>query len=69
MRILFVSRKRRSDIGGLAKFTQELVFDFKKKGFTSFPKDNKIKCDCGFEINLGGMRNDIEVKTGLKVLD
>jgi hypothetical protein len=43
--------------------------DFQKKGFSPFPKDNKFKCECGFEIDLGGIRNDIEAKTGLKVVD
>lgn len=43
--------------------------DFQSKGFIPFPKDNKLVCDCGFEMDLGGVRNEIEVKTGLKVLD
>jgi hypothetical protein len=43
--------------------------DFQKRGLMPFPKDNKFKCDCGFEMDLGGIRNDIEVKTGLKVVD
>ncbi len=43
--------------------------DFQSKGFAPFPKDNKLVCDCGFEMDLGGIRNEIEVKTGLKVLD
>ncbi len=43
--------------------------DFKKRGYAPFPKDNKIKCDCGFELDLGGVRNEIEIKSGSKVLD
>lgn len=43
--------------------------DLKKKGCIPFPKDNKIKCDCGCEIDLGGIRNEIELKTGLKIVD
>ncbi|MGR3177937.1 MAG: SDH family Clp fold serine proteinase [Candidatus Anammoxibacter sp.] len=43
--------------------------DFQSKGFVPFPKDNKLVCCCGFEMDLGGIRNEIEVKTGLKVLD
>jgi len=43
--------------------------DFKSNGVAPFPKDNKLVCDCGFEMDLGGVRNEIEVKTGLKVLD
>ena len=42
--------------------------DFKKKGDIAFPKDNKLKCDCGFEIDLGGIRNEIEIKTGKKLI-
>ena len=34
-----------------------------------FPKDNKLKCECGFEIDLSGMRNEIEIKSGKKVLN
>ena len=43
--------------------------DLKKQGCIPFPKDNKIKCDCGCEIDLGGIRNEIELKTGLKIVD
>jgi len=42
--------------------------DFKKKGNISYPKDNKLKCECGFEIDLGGIRNDIETKLGKKLI-
>jgi len=47
----------------------QLDKDFKARGFIPFPKDNKLICDCGFEIDLGGIRNEIELKTGQKVLD
>ncbi|MCK4518640.1 MAG: hypothetical protein KAU12_00835 [Candidatus Omnitrophica bacterium] len=43
--------------------------DFQSKGFVPFPKDNKLTCDCGYEMDLGGIRNEIEIKAGLKVLD
>jgi len=43
--------------------------DFRAKGFSPFPKNNKLTCDCGYEMDLGGIRNEIEVKTGSKVLD
>lgn len=43
--------------------------DFKSRGFKPFPNDNKLVCDCGFVMDLGGIRNEIEVGTGLKVLD
>jgi phage FluMu protein Com len=46
----------------------EIDKDFQKKGCIGFPKDNKLTCDCGFEIDLSGMRNEIEVKTGRKLI-
>ncbi|MGA8848242.1 MAG: ATP-dependent Clp protease proteolytic subunit [Dehalococcoidia bacterium] len=42
--------------------------DFQKKGNIAYPKDNKLKCECGFEIDLGGFRNDIETKIGKKLI-
>lgn len=42
--------------------------DFKNKGFTPFPKDAKIKCKCGFEIDLLGIKNQIEIQTGRKIV-
>lgn len=53
-----------------AKFIDDPRVDenFKKKGDIAFPKDNKLKCDCGFEIDLGGIRNEIEIKTGKKLI-
>ena len=47
----------------------QIDHDFQQRGFMPFPKDNKLKCDCGFELDLGGIRNEIEIKTGMKVLD
>ena len=47
----------------------QIDHDFQRRGFMPFPKDNKVKCECGFELDLGGMRNEIEIKTGMKVLD
>ncbi|MFH0754929.1 MAG: peptidase [Candidatus Omnitrophota bacterium] len=54
-----------------AKFTvnPKIDQDFQAKGFIQFPKTNRLTCSCGFEIDLGGIRNEIEMKTGLKVLD
>lgn len=43
--------------------------DFQQRGYLPFPKDNKLRCDCGYEIDLGGARNEIEMKTGMKVVD
>lgn len=46
--------------------------EMQKKGVTPFPKDAKIKCDnnnCGFEIDLLGLKNQIEIDTGKKIID
>ncbi len=42
--------------------------DFKKKGFKPFPKNSKIICRCGFEIDLSGIKNEIEIQTGRKII-
>jgi len=42
--------------------------DFKNKGFIPFPKDSKIICRCGFEIGLLGIKNQIEIQTGRKII-
>lgn len=42
--------------------------DCKKEGGCPFPQDNKLNCNCGFVIDLGGLRNEIEIKTGRKIL-
>jgi hypothetical protein len=41
--------------------------DFQSKGAMKFPKDDKIRCTCGFEIDLKGVRNDLELKVGKKI--
>lgn len=41
---------------------------FKDKGIKPFPSDNKLICDCGFEIDLSGLRNEIEVQSGKKII-
>lgn len=43
--------------------------DFKEKGFVPFPKNAKLVCKCGFEIDLSGIRNEIEMKTRKKISD
>jgi len=52
------------------KFTHnpQLDADFKNKGFIPFPKDAKIVCKCGFEIDLLGIKNQIEIQTGRKII-
>jgi len=53
-----------------AKFTSnpQIDVDFKNKGFIPFPKDAKIVCNCGFEIDLLGIKNQIEIQTGRKIV-
>lgn len=52
------------------KFVPNLKIDvdFKNKGFLPFPKDAKIICSCGFEIDLSGIKNQIEIQTGRKII-
>lgn len=42
--------------------------DYKIKGIKPFPKDNKLICDCGFEIDLSGIEKDIESKVSKKII-
>lgn len=53
-----------------AKFASDPKIDvkYKDKGFMPFPKDAKIICKCGFEIDLLGIKNQIEIKIGRKVI-
>lgn len=53
-----------------AKFTPtpKIDKDFQKRGFKSFPKDGKIICKCGFEIDLSGIKNQIEIDIGRKIV-
>lgn len=53
------------------KFEENPIVDqeLKKKGFIPFPKDAKLKCDCGFEIDLLGIKNQIEIQAGKKIID
>ncbi len=37
------------------------------KGFVYYPNNDKIKCSCGFEIDLSGVRNQLEMQFGKKV--
>jgi hypothetical protein len=53
-----------------AKFVpkENIDGDFNKKGVIAYPKDNRLKCDCGFEIDLSGIRNELELKVGKKII-
>jgi len=50
------------------KENQQIDEDFKHKGDIPYPKDNKFKCQCGFIIDLSGIRNQIELKLGKKAI-
>lgn len=53
-----------------AKFVaqEKIDKDFEKQGFKKFPADNKLICDCKFEIDLTGVRNEVERQVGKKIL-
>lgn len=42
--------------------------DMKRKGFEPFPIDNKLKCKCGNTIDLNGIRTEIEMQIGKKII-
>lgn len=42
--------------------------DFKNRGFSPFPKDLRLKCGCGFESDLLGIKNRIEQDTKRKII-
>jgi ATP-dependent protease ClpP protease subunit len=53
-----------------AKFIDEpkIDNDYKLKGVKPFPKDNKLICDCGFEMDLHGVEKSIESQVGKKII-
>jgi hypothetical protein len=52
------------------KFTPnpQIDKDFRSKGFKSLAEHDKIKCDCGFEIDMRGLKNQLEITVGKKVV-
>ncbi|AVX31849.1 Serine dehydrogenase proteinase [Carboxydocella thermautotrophica] len=42
--------------------------DFLSKGFLPYPRNDKIRCSCNYEIDLSGMRNEIEMQVGKKII-
>ncbi|MFZ3104142.1 MAG: hypothetical protein WA096_05500 [Smithella sp.] len=42
--------------------------DFQKKGFIPFPNNAKITCSCGYEIDLSGMKSQLEMQTKRKII-
>ncbi|MFC1836185.1 ATP-dependent Clp protease proteolytic subunit, partial [Thermodesulfobacteriota bacterium] len=53
-----------------AKFVNQpqIDQDFQAQGFTPIPKDNKLTCDCGAELDLSAIVNQIEIQDGRKIL-
>lgn len=53
-----------------AKFVDnpKIDIDFQKKGFKPFPKNAKIICHCGFEIDLSGIKTQIEIQAKRKII-
>jgi hypothetical protein len=47
---------------------KKLTADYKNKGYKPFPKDGKIRCTCDFEIDLLGVKNQIELGTGKPII-
>ncbi|EHQ88311.1 SDH family Clp fold serine proteinase [Desulfosporosinus youngiae] len=43
--------------------------DLVAKGFLPFPKDDKIICECGFTIDLSGIKNEIETQIKRKLVN
>lgn len=52
------------------KFVNDKQIDIElhKQGFSELAKDAKVHCSCGQEIDLSGIKNDIEIQTGQKVI-
>lgn len=42
--------------------------DFQTKGFKPFPKDARLVCPCGFEFDLSGPKNELELKAGKGII-
>jgi len=42
--------------------------ELRNKGLYPYPNDNRLICDCGFEIDLSGLRNEIEARSGRKIV-
>ena len=53
-----------------AKFTPnpQVDKDMQAKGFAPFPKDSRLVCPCGFETDLSGLKNELELKTGKAII-
>lgn len=54
-----------------AKFINDIRIDadFKRKKALPFPKNNRLKCDCGFIMDLTGLKRDLETSIGEKIIN
>lgn len=46
----------------------QIDIDQQREGYEEFPANAKITCECGFEIDLLGIKNDIEMKTQKRII-
>lgn len=53
-----------------AKFAEnpQIDKDFKQKNCIPFPKNAKLTCDCGYEIDLSGLKSQLELQIGRKII-
>ncbi len=53
-----------------AKFKEDVEINdnLKEEGFIPYPESDKIICECGYELDLRGVKNEIEARSGLKVI-
>lgn len=47
---------------------KQIDIELQRQGFSELAKDAKVHCACGQEIDLSGIKNDIEIQTGQKVI-
>lgn len=47
---------------------KKLEKDLKNRS-TPFPKSNKLSCECGYQIDLTGLRNQLEKQVGKRIID
>lgn len=43
---------------------KQIDIDSQKEGYIPFPNNDKINCECGFEVDLTGIKNHLEMQTG-----
>jgi len=51
----------------IMKIHKEIKEKIESDGFIFYPKNGKIKCKCGYEIDISGYKNDIETKEKRKI--